>query len=97
MRLVYFDEGGELVLNWMWLPTFMGQNYHLLRELETAWTERFLGKDTTEDVLDEIHEFTVEWLAEKAPLPGVAEYLLAIEHVKDDFQETEDGREEELG
>jgi len=82
MRLVQVADDGAVELNWMWLPTFIGQNHFILKELEHVWNAKFLGKlEPTEKGLDALHEFTLDWLQEKFKLPGLREYLSAIEKV----------------
>lgn len=83
MRLAYFNEEGELELRWTWLPTFMGQNYDLLRKLQDAWSEKFLGRETSDDVLEEVHQFTIKWLSKKIHIAGVEEYLSGIRSVEE--------------
>jgi hypothetical protein len=84
MRLVQFAKDGAVELNWMWLPTFIGQNQLVLRELGKAWTEKFKGQlELTEMSLDIIHEFTLDWLQEKFKIPGLRQYLSAIVDVQE--------------
>jgi hypothetical protein len=68
----------------MWLPTFIGQNYLVLKELGKAWEEKFpQGVQNTPEGLDEMHEFTIKWLCEKFPIEGLEPYLHAITNVKE--------------
>lgn len=80
------DNSGALELNWMWLPTFIGQNYAVMRELEKVWRERFTGvsftPETEETTLRRIHDFTIQWLTERFKINGLKEYLSAIENIK---------------
>jgi hypothetical protein len=34
-------------------------------------------------LLDEIHEWTIEWLCKRFPIEGLDQYLRAIKHVKE--------------
>ncbi len=82
MLTVQLAADGALELNWMWLPTFIGQNYMVMRELEKVWKEKFAGKlQATEEGLREVHEFTLKWLCEKFKIEGLGAYLRAIENV----------------
>jgi hypothetical protein len=84
MRVVQVAEDGALELTWMWLPTFIGQNYLVLKELEGAWRGEFPGGVPNDDVgLDALHNFTITWLAEKFGIPGLDKYLQGITHIKD--------------
>lgn len=85
MRVVHVAKDGAIEVNWMWLPTFIGQNYMVLRELGDAWKERFPnGVKSDETGLDEIHNFTIDWLCQKFAIPGLKEYLQAIENIQEE-------------
>lgn len=79
------DNSGALELNWMWLPTFIGQNYAVMRELENVWREKFSGTtftaETEKSTLTHIHDFTIQWLCERFKIPGLDKYLHAIANV----------------
>ena len=82
MRCITF-ENGKLELNWMWLPTFIGQNYAVMREMEVEWEKRFGDMEllSTPETLDEIHRWAIDWLCEKFQIPGLKDYLLGMEKV----------------
>lgn len=80
MRLITRTRDRELELNWMFLPTFMGMNLQLKREVE-AELARYRGRTVTEDLLNEMHEFVLQYLLEKYPLNGLEAYLRALENV----------------
>lgn len=84
MRVINFSNG-VLELNFMWLPTFIGQNYHVMRQLQDDWRKEF-GTQTlaTGMALNTIHLWTIDWLCTKFPIAGLREYLKAIENVKED-------------
>jgi hypothetical protein len=85
MRLVHIADDGVLELNWMWLPTFIGQNHGLQQLLGAAWREKWPnGFVYTEEMLDEVHQFTLDWFANKIHIPGFREYLAAISQVKEE-------------
>lgn len=85
MRVIQIAKDGAIELSWMWLPTFIGQNYPVLQALGVAWKERFPSGVTSDDAgLDEMHEFTIDWLCEKFSMQGLKEYLKAIENVKEE-------------
>ena len=89
MRVIQIAKDGAIELSWMWLPTFIGQNYAVMRALGEAWKERFPGGVRSDDAgLDEMHNFTIDWLCEKFPLPGLKDYLKAIENVQEEQDET---------
>ena len=85
MRVVQVAQDGAIELSWMWLPTFIGNNYGLQKEIGEAWRAQFPnGVRGDEAGLDTMHQFTIEWLQERLSIPGLGEYLSAIEYVKDD-------------
>jgi hypothetical protein len=83
VRVVNVD-GSRLELNFMWLPTFISQNMHVMRELEQEWRRTFSSYPATEENLDVIHDWTIGWLANRFNIPGLITYLSAIKEVKED-------------
>lgn len=82
MRVVQVAKDGALELNWMWLPTFIGQNFGVCKELASVWKVWYPnGFLSTEENLEAIHIKTIEWFAAKFNLEGLYDYLKAIEHV----------------
>lgn len=82
MRLIVMSEPGVTELSWMWLPTFVGMNSALKKEIEEKVSEMLVGKLATDDVLDAAHEKVIELVCEKFPLPGLRDYLDAIKFVE---------------
>ena len=84
MRVVHFDEATKtVVLNFMFLPTFIGQNPIVQKELKTEMTKLFAGELATEKLMDQIHHWVITWLQAKFNIPGLDDYLRAIEKVQD--------------
>lgn len=84
MRVVQVAPDGAVELSWMWLPTFIGQNYPVTKELGDAWKGAYPeGLPNTSEGLDELHSFTIEWLAKKFAIEGLSEYLDAISNIKE--------------
>ena len=84
MRVIQIAKDNAIELSWMWMPTFIGQNYGVLKELGKAWEGAFPnGVVVTSEGLDEMHEFTIKWLCEKFNINGLYEYLKAIENVEE--------------
>lgn len=80
------DNPNILEVAWMWLPTFIGQNTALLGELDHVLNARYIGPKPGEIVvddqmLDEINNFTINWIVEKLNIEGLEEYLRAVRHV----------------
>lgn len=84
MRVIVVDRHRPdiLELRWMWLPTFVGQNQPLLAELGREAMKKFPPPyEATEEKLDEIHDFVIDWLTKKVNVEGFGQYLRAIESV----------------
>jgi len=79
MRFVHFDDNGVLALNYMWLPTWIGLNATLKRDMEKTLSERFVGR--TSEELDAMHEEVIEYLATRFPLAGLRDYLDGVKYV----------------
>ena len=84
MRVVYFEEATQtVVLNFMFLPTFIGQNPIVQKELKVEMAKLFAGRTVTPALMDEIHLWIIQWLKDKFQIPGLEKYLRAIEEVQD--------------
>ena len=84
MRVVQIAKGTDdtLEVNWMWLPTFIGQNSVLLKQLGQVINEKYPPPyEATDEKLDEIHIFAINWLQDALDIRGLDDYLMAIEHV----------------
>jgi hypothetical protein len=87
MRLVNLAKDGAVELNWMWLPTFIGQNYLVLKELEKIWRQNFNKAPRTNETLDAISDFTVRWLCDKFKIPGLDKYLEGLKYVMEGMEQ----------
>ena len=84
MRVVHFEEATKtVVLNFMFLPTFIGQNPIVQKELKVELERLFAGKPATPALMDEIHHWVITWLKNKFQITGLENYLQAIEEVQD--------------
>ena len=84
MRIVQRSKSDPtcLELSWMWLPTFIGQNVALLKDLDKAMSKEFPPPLELDDVvLDKIHDFAVSWIQEKLKIAGLDQYLHAARYV----------------
>lgn len=83
MRVVQVASDGALELNWMWLPTFIGQNHMVCKELAGVWREWYPnGFPATEEDLDAIHDRTIDWFEQRFNIKGLGEYLHAVECIE---------------
>lgn len=85
MRLVTVDDSGkELMLNYMWLPTWIGINNPLKKRLEDELKPVLMGKVINDKLLDEAHDLTVDFFVKSFPkLPGLRDYLDALKFVQE--------------
>ena len=80
MLLVHETDPGVFELNWMWLPTWLGMNAAVKRELEAYVKKECVGKPMT---LHDLHMVVVRWLAGKHPeIQGLKEHLLSLENIQ---------------
>lgn len=85
MRLVDRTGPGTLGLNFMWLPTFVGMNTQLIKEIESAISDGIVGKPLDEGTLDAAHHAVIEFLSSKFPhIKGMFDYLDGVKFVTTD-------------
>lgn len=76
------DRDDTLELAWMWLPTFIGQNTGLQKELWAAINSLYPPPwEATPEKLDEIHNFACGWLSEHLHIRGLDRYLMAMKEI----------------
>lgn len=84
MRVVVATGPGELELNYMMLPTFIGMNALLKKELEAKLRPQIEGQPWTESSLDQIHDLVIDFLVERfSALTGLRDYLEGIKYLTD--------------
>lgn len=82
MRLVDRTSPGTLSINYMWLPTWVGLNTQLIKEVEEAIAGGIVGKPLDEATLEAAHYAVVEYLVKKFPdVQGLFDYLDGIKFV----------------
>lgn len=81
MRFVQ-AEGNAVELNTMWLPTWLGHNAQLKRQLEQELAPRFVGKPLTDEVLEEAHQAVLEFIQRNFKIEGLFDYLDGIKFVE---------------
>jgi len=85
MRLVDRTGPGTLGLNFMWLPTWVGMNTQLIKEIESAISVEIVGKPLDEGTLDAAHYAVLEFLGNKFPhIKGMFDYLDGVKFVTTD-------------
>lgn len=75
----------------MWLPTFVGMNAQLKKEIEERLAPKLKGRPL-EEAMDDAHEMVIKFLEERFPaLKGLRDYLDALKYVVvDDPQQQEE-------
>lgn len=81
MRSVVLTEPGVLELNWMWLPTWVGMNSSLKKEIEEHVSKLSEGKVVSDRLLSELSYEVNKVIAKKAAADGVADYLDGLKFV----------------
>jgi hypothetical protein len=82
MRLVVKSGPGTVEVAYMWLPTFLGMNSVLMQTIEAEVMPKLVGKDLTDDVLEEANELVLDIICRVHPLPGLRDYLDALKFVE---------------
>jgi hypothetical protein len=82
LLLIQRTEVGHIELNWSWLPTWIGMNTALLREIEAAVSPMVVGRALTDDLLEEIHQLVIDFLKQKyVNISGIDDYLDGLKFV----------------
>jgi hypothetical protein len=67
----------------MWLPTWIGMNQQLTRELNEELSKHIVSRPLTDEVLDDISNIIVSYLEERYPgLGGLRDYLDGLKFVQ---------------
>jgi hypothetical protein len=87
VRVVHETAPGVVELNWMWLPTWLGQNTQFKREVEEhvgEWMKEHGPIKLDEDGLDLLQGLIMNFIQEKFPKEpsGLMKYLEGLAHVQ---------------
>lgn len=83
MRAVVHVSPGILELNYMWLPTAIGMNSLLKRELEEALGPKLQGLPLDDAGLDKAHDIVVDFLVQKFPeVNGLERFLDGMKYLE---------------
>lgn len=83
MRFVQLTSPGQLALNSMWLPTWLGINVEATKAIHEQLASKVVGISATEENLDQINDMVIEVLVEKYPLvDGLRDYLDGLKFVR---------------
>ncbi len=82
MRLVTVTDK-VVELNYMWLPTWIGQNGQLKRDLEADLRSKIEGREINEETMQFIDDLIMGYLEEKYPhVVGLRDYLDGLKFVE---------------
>jgi hypothetical protein len=77
------DRSDVVELAWMWLPTFIGQNTGLQKELLAALGKEFPPPwESTNEKMDAIHLFVCNWLETRLRFKGLGLLIDALKYVE---------------
>lgn len=80
MLFVVPAQPGVLEISYMWLPTWIGMNTAVMKDIEEHVTRAFVGKEAKEE---EVHEEVLNYICTRfKELTGLREYLSAIKYVQ---------------
>lgn len=83
MKLFERNGPGSIGLNYMWLPTWVGMNKALLKEIEEYVTPILMGQELTDETLTKADEAAIQFLVQKFPdISGLFEYLDGLKYVE---------------
>lgn len=84
MRAIVVVGPGEIELNYTFLPTFIGMNAILKKELEDELRPLIEGQPWTEAYLDQAHEYVLDFLEKRfSSIHGLREFLDGLKYVTD--------------
>jgi len=82
MHTIVPTDAGVIELNYMWLPTWIGMNGPLKKELEDAIKDKVVGRACNEETLEFVDELVISFLEKKSPgIDGLREYLEGLKFV----------------
>lgn len=82
MRLISV-RGHIVELNYMWLPTWLGQSAQFKRDLEVALRSEIEGLELNEDTLNRIDRMVLQYIVDHNPhVQGLYDYLDGLKFVE---------------
>jgi hypothetical protein len=84
MRAVYVPKPGVIALNFMFLPTLIGMDNRMLKEMEKELAPKIQGRPLDEETLNFAHEQVIDFILRVYPhRPGLRDYIDALKFVED--------------
>jgi hypothetical protein len=85
VRTIVRVDKGVLEVNYMWLPSWIGMNSVLLKELAEHMQKKSVGREFNDDLLDELDTEAIRFLMERFPsIKGLGGYLMGLRGVEFD-------------
>lgn len=82
MRLIYISGPGEICLNYMWLPSWLGMSSQIKADIEKDLQQSLCGMPMDDAGLDKAHTLVLDYLEKKFPsIVGFRDYLDAVKFV----------------
>lgn len=83
MHAVVPTDIGTLELNWLHLPTWIGINTILKKEMEGQLAAKIEGLPINEEGLQQAHDIVVDYLEERFPkIKGLREQIDALKYLE---------------
>lgn len=86
MRTVIKTGPGEVQFNWMWMPTWIGMNTVLKKDIEEVIGKKLVGLPLDDATLDMAHEMVIDYLDQRFSEFQLREYLDSLKFVSTPFQ-----------
>ena len=75
-------DPGVLELNYSWLPTWIGMNAALKKEIETALTDVMVGKTLDDHGMVDAHRAVIQFLCDRFPgIQGLRDHLDSLKFI----------------
>lgn len=87
------DKPGTMEVAWTWMPFFIAADNELIKDVDRKMSEMFKGSTPEKNTLKVMHAWVIRIVTDKYRIPGLKEYLYAIEKVKPDGEEKDEGEE----
>lgn len=82
MRAIMRTDEGVIELNYMWLPTWLGMNSVVKKQLGDKLAPSFVGRTIDEAELDKMNDETIDAIVAMFPLmDGLRDYLDGLKFV----------------
>lgn len=82
MRAVVHVDDGVVEVNYMWLPTWIGLNSGLLKEIGAHMQSKAAGLPLNDTTMQALHDALIDFLCVRYPsIKGLKAYLDGLLHI----------------